>query len=136
MESNVQQTEKQTSIKTESGPLAKPLMDQPWMEYVQPVWDTIAKVPDYLGDFFVDNKKPLITIGLFIGGIVTVKITLAVLDALDDIPLLAPILELVGLGYSVWFVYRYLLKESSRQELITEFAALKTQVFGDSPQDS
>lgn len=135
MEAKEQQLEKQVSIKTSSpGALGKPLSDQPWMEYVQPVWDAIAKVPDWIGEFFADNKKPLITIGLIVGGIVTVKITLAVLDAIDDIPLLAPVLQLVGLGYSAWFVYRYLLKESSRKELITEFDALKTQVFGDGPQ--
>ncbi|ACK71744.1 conserved hypothetical protein [Gloeothece citriformis PCC 7424] len=131
MEAKEQQID-QTTIKTEPGTLAKPSAEQPWMEYVQPVLDTLAKVPDYIGDFFADNKKPLITIGLIIAGLVTVKVTLAVLGAIDDIPLLAPVLELVGLGYTAWFVYRYLLKEESRKELILEFEALKTQVFGNS----
>ncbi len=135
MESKVQQTEKQPGISTESGPLAKPLSDQPWMEYIQPAWDAVAKVPDWIGDFFADNKKPLITIGLVVASLVTVKITLAVLDAIDDVPLLAPILQLVGLGYTGWFVYRYLLKETSRKELLAEFDALKSQVFGEEPQE-
>ncbi|WP_013325494.1 CAAD domain-containing protein [Gloeothece verrucosa] len=132
MEAKERQIDK-TTINNEPGTLAKPASDQPWMEYVQPVMDTLAKVPDYIGEFFADNKKPLITIGLIVAGLVTVKVTLAVLDAIDDIPLLAPILELVGLGYTAWFVYRYLLKEENRKELILEFEALKTQVFGDGP---
>ncbi|WP_243903127.1 CAAD domain-containing protein, partial [Aetokthonos hydrillicola] len=48
-----------------------------------------------------------------------------------DIPLVAPTFELIGIGYSVWFVYRYLLKASTRQELTDEIAGLKTQVVGD-----
>lgn len=129
MEAKEQQS--QTTFKSESGPLmAKPASEAAWMEYVNPVLETLAKVPDYIGEFFADNKKPLTTVGLIIAGLVTVKVTLAILDAIDDIPLLAPILELVGLGYTAWFVYRYLLKEENRKELIVEFEALKTQIFG------
>lgn len=39
------------------------------------------------------------------------------MDALDDIPVVAPTFELIGIGYSVWFVSRYLLKASNKQEL-------------------
>lgn len=105
--------------------------EQPWQEWVDLVMDVLAKVPDYVGKFFADYKQPLTTLGLFIFALVTVKVTLAVLDAIDDVPLLSPILELVGLGYTAWFVYRYLWKASNRQELVTEFEALKDQIFGD-----
>ena len=70
-------------------------------------------------------------LGLILLSIVTVKIIVAVLGAVDDIPLLAPLMEMVGLGYSGWFVWRYLLKASNRKELLGEFDALKNQVFGD-----
>jgi len=49
---------------------------------------------------------------------------------LNDIPLVAPTFELIGIGYSAWFVYRYLLKASTRQELTNEIATLKSQVIG------
>ena len=101
---------------------------------VQEYWDIfvsyLAKLPDYLGDFFSTYQKPLITIGLIVGAFVTVKVTLAVLDALDDIPLLSPFFELVGIGYSGWFVYRYLLRASNRKELADEINGLKNQVVG------
>lgn len=48
---------------------------------------------------------------------IALKVVLAILDALDDIPVVAPTLELIGVGYSAWFVSRYLLKSSNRQEL-------------------
>ncbi len=117
---------------TEPGRLApSSLTDQPWREWVEPVMDVLAKIPDYVGEFVNNYKQPLITIGLFIASIIAVKVTLAILDAINDIPLLSPILEIVGLSYTAWFVYRYLWKASNRQELMTEFDALKNQIFGE-----
>jgi len=104
--------------------------DKAWQDYVEPVFDVLGKVPESLGNFFSDYQRPLITLGLILGAIVTVKVTLAVLDAIDDIPLLGPISQLIGLGYSIWFIYRYLWKASNRQELAQEFEALKDQIFG------
>ena len=105
--------------------------DQAWQEWVEPVFDVLAKIPDYIGSFFSEYQQPLITIGIFLLGIITVKIVIAVLDALNDIPLLAPLLELVGLGYSAWFVWRYLWKASNRQELVSELEAFKNQILGE-----
>jgi len=104
--------------------------DKAWQDYVEPVFDVLGKIPESLGSFFSDYQRPLITLGLILGAIVTVKITLAVLDAIDDIPLLGPISQLIGLGYSIWFIYRYLWKASNRQELAQELDALKDQIFG------
>uniref|UniRef100_A0ACD5GQJ7 CAAD domain-containing protein n=1 Tax=Desertifilum tharense IPPAS B-1220 TaxID=1781255 RepID=A0ACD5GQJ7_9CYAN len=53
-----------------------------------------------------------------------------VVDAINDIPLLAPFFELVGIGYSAWFVYRYLRLASTRQELANKIQGLKDDVVG------
>ncbi|HEY9708025.1 MAG TPA: CAAD domain-containing protein [Oculatellaceae cyanobacterium] len=125
---DVVNAEKPGAITITSAP--KSSADQPWQEWVQPVTDFLSQLPDYVGGFFQDYQKPLITVGLLLSGVVTVKVTLAVLDAINDIPLLAPTFELVGIGYTAWFVYRYLLKVETRQELNEEFKALKGQVVG------
>ncbi|ELR98668.1 CAAD domain-containing protein [Gloeocapsa sp. PCC 73106] len=106
------------------------IKDQPWQEWVDMVFDVLAKIPVYVGNFFSDYRQPLVTLLLIASGAVTVYITLAVLDAIDDIPLLSPILKLLGLGYSAWFVYRYLWKAENRQELWQEFEAFKSQIVG------
>jgi glutamyl-tRNA synthetase len=67
---------------------------------------------------------------LIISAIVTIKVLFAVVDALNDIPLLAPTFELIGIGYAAWFVYRYLLRASNRQELGQEFQAFFEQITG------
>ena len=134
MESKVQEQTTATNLSSEApGTLAKsPSMgDQPWQEWLEPIVDILAKVPEYVSQFFSEYQKPLTTVGLLLLAIVSVKIVVAVLGAIDDIPLLAPLLEMVGLGYSAWFVWRYLWKASNRKELLTEFDAIKNQVFGD-----
>ncbi len=109
--------------------------EQPWQEWVDVVVEFLSQVPEQLGSFFADYKKPLTTLGLILTAAITVYVTLAVLDAINHIPLLSSILELVGLGYSAWFVTRYLLKASTRQELLGEFDGLKQQVLGSISND-
>ncbi|HEY9612434.1 MAG TPA: CAAD domain-containing protein [Allocoleopsis sp.] len=111
-------------------PAPSPSTEQPWQEWVQIASEFLSKLPDYVGDFFSSYQKPLLTVGLILTAGISVKVTLAVLDAINDIPLLAPVFELVGIGYSVWFVNRYLLKVETRKELGNEFNALKGQVVG------
>jgi CAAD domains of cyanobacterial aminoacyl-tRNA synthetase len=99
-------------------------------EFGQQVSDFLANLPEHIGRFFSDYKKPIINIGLFIAAIVTVKVILAILDAINEIPLLSPTFELVGISYSTWFTFRYLLKDSTRQELSANIQSLKKQTFG------
>ncbi len=91
---------------------------------------TLSELPAYLSNFFADYQKPLITVGLILAGGISIKVLLGVLGALNDVPLVAPVFELIGMGYTGWFVYRYLLKASNRQELLTEIDSLKEQVVG------
>ena len=118
----------------EPAPLAKlppaSAPNQQWQRIGEQVSDFLAQLPDYIGQFFNTYKQPLISVGLILAAIITVKVVLAVLDALNDIPLLTPTFELIGIGYSVWFVNRYLLKSSNRQELASEIEGLKKQVVG------
>ena len=105
--------------------------DEPaWREYLDVVTEFISESPEIIGDFFSTNQKFLVNLGVLVGAIITVYLTLYLLDGINHIPLLSPILELVGVGYSVWFVSRYLLKESTRDELVTEFKSLKDQLLG------
>lgn len=112
-------------------PANSPSADQQqWQEFVEPVRDFLADFPDKIGNFFTDYRQPLITLALIGGGLITVKFTLALLDAINSIFLLAPLLELVGLGYSGWFAIRYLLRSSTREELAAEIESFKQEIFG------
>jgi hypothetical protein len=101
-----------------------------WQQYGEQVATFLQGLPSYVSRFFADNKGPLGTIGLIVLAFVSVKLVLALLDAIDDIPLIAPTLELIGLGYTGWFVYRYLLTAETRKELSEEVNTIKNQVLG------
>ncbi|CAA9309815.1 Glutamyl-tRNA synthetase @ Glutamyl-tRNA(Gln) synthetase [uncultured Microcoleus sp.] len=90
----------------------------------------LSEFPAYIGSFYEQYKSPLTVIGVIIASIVSLKVLLGVIDELNDIPLLAPTFELIGIGYTGWFIYRYLLRSSNRQQLGQEIQALKEQVFG------
>ena len=135
MESEAQKTELQaTGLNTDvPGMMAtrsQGYTGQQGAEILDQVKEFLEKLPDEIGGFFSKNKEVLTIIGLIFLGGVTVKLAFAVLDAINDIPLLAPLFEMVGIGYTGWFVFRYMLKESTRQELGTELDALKTQFLG------
>lgn len=64
------------------------------------------------------------------GALVALWFSSTIVGAVNAIPLLPRLLELVGLGYTGWFVYRYLLFKSSRQELASDIEELKGKITG------
>lgn len=111
-------------------PASEPETSQQLKQVADRVYTFLAGLPDYLSDFFGEYRRPIITLGLIFGSIVSVKLTLALLDAINDIPLLAPTFELIGFAYTAWFIYRYLWRASNREELAASFGSLKDQVLG------
>ncbi len=107
-----------------------------WLKYGEQISSFLATLPEYLGTFYNKYKQPLIFAAVFVAAVIAVKVVLAVLDALNDIPLVAPSFELIGIGYSIWFVYRYLLKASTRKELTSEIQGLRSQVVGQNTSEA
>ena len=128
MESQTQQPEDNTPKSLEAAtalntvpqsqlsPTAQSIQKGQWI-FTQ-ILSFVVQSFNYLGSFFNTYKQLVIGVVLFLAAVVTLRIVLAAIDALNDIPLMAPTFKLVGIGYSVWFVNRYLLKTSTRQELI------------------
>ena len=68
----------------------------------------------------VAAKKPqrgLKTIGLIIVAIIFGRLSLAVGYAIDDTPIVGTFFEIVGFGYTAWFVSQNLLTAQARQKL-------------------
>ena len=107
-----------------------------WLKYGEQISSFLATLPEYIGTFYNKYKQPLVFAAVFVAAVITVKVVLAVLDALNDIPLVAPSFELIGIGYSTWFVYRYLLKASTRKELTSEIQGLRSQVVGQNTSEA
>lgn len=111
-------------------PPASTQSNEQWRRIGTQVSDFVAQLPDYVGAFYNQYKRSITIVVLFLAAIISVRVVLAVLDAVNGIPLLSPTFELVGIGYSAWFVNRYLLRASNRQELSEEVQKLRGQVVG------
>ncbi|RZC45588.1 hypothetical protein C5167_038544 [Papaver somniferum] len=64
------------------------------------------------------------------GALITLWLASAVVGAIDSIPVFPKVLELVGLGYTIWFSSRYLIFKKNREELFTKIVELKKEVLG------
>jgi CAAD domains of cyanobacterial aminoacyl-tRNA synthetase len=98
--------------------------------YAAKALDSLGNLDNILGDFFNQYRSQLTIAGIGFGSFIGVKLTLALLSALNEIPLVQPTLELVGLSYTAWFVYRFILKADNRSELSEKYDGLKNQVLG------
>ncbi|KAH8520983.1 hypothetical protein Peur_039737 [Populus x canadensis] len=70
---------------------------------VQNIWD--------------DSEDRLALVGLGFAALVAVWASANVITAVDKLPVVPSALEFVGILYSSWFVYRYLLLKPNREEL-------------------
>ncbi|KAF8066414.1 CURT1A [Scenedesmus sp. PABB004] len=77
----------------------------------------------------VENKTTVVLYG--VGALVALWFSNTLVSGLNSIPLLPKFMELVGLGYTSWFIYRYLLFKSSREELVKDVDELKKKITGE-----
>ena len=96
----------------------------------------LAEIPQDLNKFYSAYKTPLIGLTGLLASFIALKVVLAMLAAVNSIPLLSPVFELIGIGYSGWFTFRYLLKAPTRKELSTEIDSFKKQITGNSTTES
>ncbi|MEH1954207.1 nitrogenase vanadium-iron protein, alpha chain [Nostoc sp.] len=88
----------------------------------------LEQLPKYLGSFSTEYQMPIICFATIITATITVKIILAVLDVINEIPQLNLVFELTGIGYLIWFVFRYLFKASTRQELAAQISFIQKEI--------
>merc|ERR1712224_584928 len=77
----------------------------------------------------VENKTSVVLYGS--GGVVLLWLASTIVNSVSSIPLLPKLMELVGLSYTAWFTYRYLLMKTTRQELVQDIEELKKKISGD-----
>ncbi|GKV18709.1 hypothetical protein SLEP1_g29050 [Rubroshorea leprosula] len=75
-----------------------------------------------------EDAYPILLYGS--GALVALWLASVVVGAIESIPLFPKLMEVVGLGYTVWFSSRYLLFKENRDELAAKIEELKRQVLG------
>jgi CAAD domains of cyanobacterial aminoacyl-tRNA synthetase len=104
--------------------------EESWEDFQAKVTSFFADLPENATAFFRNNRQPINTLGLILLAFLGVRVLFAVLGAIDDIPLMAFVLKLVGFVYLVQFVWRYLMRASDRQELAQKIETVKADVLG------
>ncbi|KAF6160682.1 hypothetical protein GIB67_019622 [Kingdonia uniflora] len=92
-----------------------------------------VSLQDMLTVTFKNQLNPEDTSSILIYGssvLVTLWLASAVIGAIDSIPVVPKALELVGLGYTIWFSSRYLILKKNRDELLSKVEEFKQQIMG------
>ncbi|KAF8092134.1 hypothetical protein N665_0423s0019 [Sinapis alba] len=89
-----------------------------------------TQVLEFLNDIKLDSDNTYSILLYGFGAILAIYLTSAIVGSLESVPLLPKLMEVVGLGYTLWFTTRYLLFKSNREELKTKISEIKKQVLG------
>lgn len=111
----VTQDQTTDSNKTDSQPTSLTPGDssfdsEEFTQRMKTLWTDLTKRPFYYSTIA----------GYLVGGIVLLTVLRAIVSAIDSLPVLPGALELIGLGYTAWFIWRYVLFRESRSELLEE----------------
>lgn len=126
------------AIETEPGmiapitpePTTTGMSDEQMQQLREKLYWLLTVFPEQVGHFFGEYKQPLTTAAIVVASIPFVALAVAILEVIETIPLLAPTFELIGFGFSSWFIYRYLLFAKSRKEFVQNIDDYKKQILG------
>ncbi|MGB3695774.1 MAG: valine--tRNA ligase [Spirulinaceae cyanobacterium] len=94
------------------------------------VMNFLAEFPTTSAKIFGNYQKPLVWLGLAAVTIIALQAIGGALNNINKIPLVLPTFELIGVGYTIWFAIRYLLKSQTRQEVKKISGNLVEQILG------
>ncbi|CAN6274354.1 unnamed protein product [Urochloa humidicola] len=63
------------------------------------------------------------------GAFITLWVLSSIVSAIDSVPLIPKFLELVGTGYSIWFIARYLIFKERRDDFFAKLEDLKQRII-------
>ncbi|KAL8232398.1 hypothetical protein R6Q57_002176 [Mikania cordata] len=78
-----------------------------------------------------DKPEDLVAlIGVGFASVATLWASLGVITAIDKLPVIPGVFELIGILFIAWFIYRYLLFKPDRKELVQIINKLLYDIFG------
>ena len=88
---------------------------------------------DLLGSivtFLTKHQRVLLTISFILLTLIVLKACAGVLGAVHEVFLLPTFLELIGIGYTLWFTKQKLWQRGDRQHLLSQIEQFKQEVVG------
>ncbi|MER3435203.1 MAG: hypothetical protein C4288_17750 [Leptolyngbya sp. ERB_1_1] len=84
----------------------------------------------YISAFWQEYKPIVYVLGAILLASIVLKVVFGIIGFFTNLPIISGLLELVGIGYTIWFVSRYLVKAETRQELSQKVEEIKQDVVG------
>lgn len=126
METQVQQKEYSDATATkntieiqssQAGSLAKitnpDAADTQASELGRQISDFLEQLPNRIVEFSHEYKLQVISFALLVVMVIGLRFVVAVIDAINQIPLASTFFELIGIGYVTWLVSRYFWTETA-----------------------
>ncbi|XP_042447800.1 uncharacterized protein LOC122032555 [Zingiber officinale] len=77
-----------------------------------------------------EDTYPILFFGA--GSLFALWISSAVISALDSVPVVPKVLEVIGLGFTAWFTSRYFIFKENRDEFFLKLQDVKERILGPS----
>ena len=108
--------------------------DTLWKQITTVVLRFLDRPTVYATSFFSDYKKPALTVGILLGVVMTYRVLHSILAAIDDVPGLASLFQIVGIVYIVRFIAKKGYLAEQRDRVFTNLKQTWAEIRGqDSP---
>ena len=105
--------------------------DSTWQKGVRAVLQFLDQPGRYFDNFFVDYKKPALSLAVLLGVGMTYKVLDSILDSVESVPGLGALFQIIGIGYTTQFVARRVIKGEKRDRVINELQQTWTEIAGE-----
>ncbi|MCG5056711.1 MAG: CAAD domain-containing protein [Limnoraphis sp. WC205] len=104
--------------------------EENWLLFGYQASELIDALPDYVKYFWSAYKRIILAFVFILLALLTFRVLGATLNALEEIPFVAAVFQVIGIGYTIWFIFRYVVTVEKRQELIDKIEDLKKYMIG------
>ncbi|CAN6274355.1 unnamed protein product [Urochloa humidicola] len=119
--------EKVEEVTASSGSVEAPVADLVSSEASPSPSPDDGGLDEILSKLNIEVTPTLILTGT--GAFITLWVLSSIVSAIDSVPLIPKFLELVGTGYSIWFIARYLIFKERRDDFFAKLEDLKQRII-------
>lgn len=101
-----------------------------WQSMQSKTANFFADFPEYIVTFFRNNRQIVSALGWVLLSVLGIKVLLAVLGTINDLPIIGFALKLIGLLSVVQFTRRYLMRAADREKLSEKIGQVKSELLG------
>jgi hypothetical protein len=92
--------------------------------------EALANTGNFIQTKWEETEDKPAAVAVTLGALLALVAASSVVDAVDKIPIISDIIELVGVVVTGWFTYRYLVFGPDREELVSNIKVFLSKVYG------